>query len=70
MLTGTLSITLRVRAKVLLHVWSYDLYDTTLSTEQQRRHAMNLFIYFLIFIFIFRRIFITVFAKKLSASNT
>ena len=28
-----LSMTLRKRAKVLLHVWSYDFYDTTLSTE-------------------------------------
>ena len=27
-------MTLRVCAKVLLHVWSYDLYDTTLSTEK------------------------------------
>ena len=25
-------MTLRVPAKVLLHVWSYDFYDTTLST--------------------------------------
>ena len=26
---------LRVRANVLLQVWSYDFYDTTLSTKQQ-----------------------------------
>ena len=26
-------MTLRVRTKVLLHVWSYDFYDLTLSTE-------------------------------------
>ena len=26
-------MTLRVRAKVLLHVWSYDYYDMTLSTD-------------------------------------
>ena len=39
-----LSITLRVRAKVLLHVWSYDFYDTTLSTEYQRRHMITCFL--------------------------
>ena len=33
MLTWTLLMTLRLRAKVLLHVWSYDFYDMTLSTE-------------------------------------
>ena len=33
MLTWALSMTLRVRCKVLLHVWTYDFYDTTLSTE-------------------------------------
>ena len=33
LLTRTLSITLRVHAKVLLHVWLYDFYDMTLSTE-------------------------------------
>ena len=33
LLTRTLSMTLRLRAKMLLHVWSYDFYDTTLSTE-------------------------------------
>ena len=26
-------MTLRVDAKVLLHVWSYDFYDTTLSSD-------------------------------------
>ena len=34
-------MTLRIRAKVLLHVWSYDFYDMTLSTEKQRRHIIN-----------------------------
>ena len=34
-------MTLRVRAKVLLHVWSYDFYDMTLSTEKQRRHVIK-----------------------------
>ena len=33
---------LRVRAKVLLHVWSYDFYGMTLSTELQRRHVINI----------------------------
>ena len=33
LLTRTLSTTLGLRAKVLLHVWSYDFYDMTLSTE-------------------------------------
>ena len=32
-------MTLHVRAKVLLHVWPYDFYDETLSTE--RRHIIN-----------------------------
>ena len=32
---------LRVRAKVLLHAWSYDFYDTTLSTEKQRCHIIK-----------------------------
>ena len=36
-----LSMTLRVRAEVLLHVWSYDFYDTMLFTELQRRHMIN-----------------------------
>ena len=36
-------MTWRVRAKMLLHVWSYDFYDMTLSTELQRRHVINLF---------------------------
>ena len=26
-------MTLRLRAKVLLHVWSFNFYDTTLSTD-------------------------------------
>ena len=28
-------MTLRVRAKVLLQGWSYDFYDTTLSTKKK-----------------------------------
>ena len=27
--------------KLLLHVWSYDFYDMTLSTGKQRRHMIN-----------------------------
>ena len=33
LLTKMLSMTLRIRAKELLRVWSYDFYDMTLSTE-------------------------------------
>ena len=33
---------LRVRAKVWLHVWSYDFYDMTLPTEKQRRHMIKM----------------------------
>ena len=29
-----------IPAKVLLHVWSYDFYDMTLSTGKQRRHMI------------------------------
>ena len=29
------------RTKVLIHVWSYDFYDMTLSTGKQRRHMIN-----------------------------
>ena len=36
-------MTLRIPAKVLLHVWSYDFYDMTLSTGKQRRHMIILF---------------------------
>ena len=36
-------MTLRIPAKVLLHVWSYDFYDMTLSTGKQRRHMINRF---------------------------
>ena len=39
----TLSVTLRVHAKVLLHVWSYAFYDAS-SFEKQRHHMMNCFI--------------------------
>ena len=35
-----MTLDLRVPAKVLLHVWSYDFNDTTLSTELQRRHII------------------------------
>ena len=41
-------MTLRIPAKVLLHVWSYDFYDMTLSTGKQRRHMINLNIIILI----------------------
>ena len=34
-------MTLRIPTKVLLHVWSYDFYDMTLSTGKQRRHMIN-----------------------------
>ena len=34
-------MTLRIPAKVLLHVWSYDFCDMTLSTGKQRRHMIN-----------------------------
>ena len=34
-------MTLRIPAKVLLHVCSYDFYDMTLSTGKQRRDMMN-----------------------------
>ena len=36
-------MTLRIPAKVLLHVWSYDFYDMTLSTGKQRRHMIIVF---------------------------
>ena len=35
-------MTLRIPAKVLLHVCSYDFYDMTLSTGKQRRHMINI----------------------------
>ena len=35
-------MTLRIPAKVLIHVWSYDFYDMKLSTGKQRRHMINL----------------------------
>ena len=34
-------MTLCLRAKELLHVWSYDIYDMALSTNKQRRHMIN-----------------------------
>ena len=33
-------MTLRIPAKVLLHVWSYDFYDMTLSPGKQRRQMI------------------------------
>ena len=36
-------MTLPVRAKVLLPVWSYDFYDTTLFIEYQRRNVIKKF---------------------------
>ena len=40
-------MTLRIPAKVLIHVWSYDFYDLTLSTGKQRRHMIKkLILYF------------------------
>ena len=36
-------MTLRIPAKVVIHVWSYDFYDMTLPTGKQRRHMINLF---------------------------
>ena len=35
-------MTLRIPAKVLIHVWSYDFYDMTLSTGKQRRHMIKI----------------------------
>ena len=40
MLTHTLSLTLRLRAKVLSHVWSYDFYDTEIITWAFRDHLI------------------------------
>ena len=37
-------MTLLIPAKVLLHVWSYDFYDMTLSTGKQRRHMIIIII--------------------------
>ena len=33
-------MTLRIPAKVLIHVWSYDFYDMTLSAGKQQRHVI------------------------------
>ena len=46
-------MTLRIPAKVLLHVWSYDFYDMTLSTGKQRRHMI---IMIMNFIFLYQNI--------------
>ena len=34
-------MTSRIPVKVLIHVWSYDFYDMTLSTGKQRRHMIK-----------------------------
>ena len=34
-------MTLRIPAKVLTHVWSYDFYKMTLSTGKQQRHMIK-----------------------------
>ena len=34
-------MTLRIPAKVLIHMWSYDFYDMTLSTGKQLRHMIK-----------------------------
>ena len=34
-------MTLRIPAKVLIHVWSYDFYDMMLSTGKQPRHMIK-----------------------------
>ena len=52
-------MTLHIPAKVLLHVWSYDFYDMTLSTGKQQRHMIILFIY--LFIWVYRLFFIYLF---------
>ena len=36
-------MTLRIPAIVLIHVWSRDFYDMTLSTGKQRRHMIKLY---------------------------
>ena len=36
-------MTLRASNQVLCNVWSYDFYDMTLATEEQRRHMINIF---------------------------
>ena len=43
-------MTLRLRAEVLLHMWSYDFYDMTLSIEHQRRHMINPFMEFIFYL--------------------
>ena len=48
-------MTLRIPAKVLLHVWSYDIYDMTLSTGKQRRHMIKrwAFLFFFVVVVVF-----------------
>ena len=41
LLTSALSMTSRLRAIVLLHMWSYGFYDITLSTEKQRPYMIK-----------------------------
>ena len=43
LLLRTSSMTLCIPAKVLIHMWSYDFYDMTLSTGKQRRHMINIY---------------------------
>ena len=38
-------MTLRIPAKVLIHVWSYDFYDMTLSTGKQRCRDKKEYVY-------------------------
>ena len=47
-------MTLRASNQVLCNVWSYDFYEMTLATEEQRRHMINavtkhIYIYFFFF---------------------
>ena len=36
-------MTLRIHVKVFLHVRSYEFYEITLSTEEERRNMINMF---------------------------
>ena len=60
---STLSMTLRLRAKVLLQVWSCE-FDTTLSTEQQPRHMI-----IFCFAFIFSASISTYFSDSLGGNS-
>ena len=39
--TDVVNDVLRIPAKVLIHVWSYDFYDMTLPTGKQQRHMIK-----------------------------